>query len=539
MEFLPDLELITDNDSDESDEELEFKGFDYLEKNMPRFSKDLASTMLQMKGMKATHNGFRTLKKYVSGAVTLREAQNSMRQARLEASLQEEAEQREAIQLLEEIVEKSPVFRSVPERLRKKLIPKELTNCTPLPEGSIVFLYDGVQDHLLGKSTSEEFKERNPSLSNKVVAYDIKQSRAQDIHGRLYQQLLVSALLGRVSVLITGPNCRTWSILLNRVIEGKSPPVRERSDPWNYAGPEKSEFWTNWLDKESLLFLKPMLILMVCKCVDIYGNNPVGFLVEHPEDPEKSPEKKRDWLKLSECKTSNPSVWATEFMVELQRFLEGEFQHFDQGPLGHFAKKSTTVFTNLQVSLNGIRGKGSLPVQESVGSDKLSRWAPDFRTIVIEGIQRHLGIRQAIKDMSEFPQNASMYTTSYLKPFRCTKKTSEEEFKKGPAIHKTTTNTVEATSDKYRSEEVQEMKNGQIVWADEHCRSGHWLFSRDCPACVQGALRGRQHRRVLDEDRETEVLAIDLAGPFRPGIIKGRGQIRGGEKVFPRRSLPI
>merc|ERR1712159_56090 len=108
-----------------------------------------------MKGLKSTSNGFRTLRKYVSGTISMKEAQKAVRQAKLEASLQEETAQKEALALLQEIVDQSPVMKTLPERLRNKLIPKELPFITPLPEGSVVFLYDGEKNHVLGKSVGD------------------------------------------------------------------------------------------------------------------------------------------------------------------------------------------------------------------------------------------------------------------------------------------------------------------------------------------------------------------------------------------------
>ena len=60
------------------------------------------------------------------------------------------------------------------------------------------------------------------------------------------------------------------------------------------------------------------------------------------------------------------------------------------------------------------------------------------------------------------------------------------------------------------------ISNGDIIW-NQHCRGGHLIYNNKCFHCVHGALKGRQHRRVKDEDREMGVLAIDTAGLFQDG----------------------
>ena len=71
-------------------------------------------------------------------------------------------------EIFQAVVDKSPVFSSVPEGLKKQLIPRVLHGVQPLPKGSVVFLYDGEID---GKSTSEEFVPQNPHLKDKVFGF--------------------------------------------------------------------------------------------------------------------------------------------------------------------------------------------------------------------------------------------------------------------------------------------------------------------------------------------------------------------------------
>ena len=74
--------------------------------------------------------------------------------------------------LLGEVIE-LPVFDSVPPNVLNYMV-SDLNPETPvdlLPEGSIVFLYDGPLD---GESCCEEFKKGHPDLANRVFGFDIK-----------------------------------------------------------------------------------------------------------------------------------------------------------------------------------------------------------------------------------------------------------------------------------------------------------------------------------------------------------------------------
>ena len=72
------------------------------------------------------------------------------------------------------------------------------------------------------------------------------------------------------------------------------------------------------------------------------------------------------------------------------------------------------------------------------------------------------------------------------------------------------------------------LKNQQEL--DEHRRSGHILYSPDCPECKRGAARKRPHRRL--ETRMGGELSVDLSGPFIRGLpVTDR---REKEETWPR-----
>ena len=104
------------------------------------------------------------------------------------------------------------------------------------------------------------------------------------------------------------------------------------------------------LDQESLLFLKPMLLVVLSKMV----NHCTRFVFEHPEDPESHPERKQIWLTREEAKTKIPSIWNTRFIRDAREYLGGDLQSFDQGPLGHDVRKSTTIYTDMHIVSAGL-----------------------------------------------------------------------------------------------------------------------------------------------------------------------------------------
>ena len=105
--------------------------------------------------------------------------------------------------------------------------------------------------------------------------------------------------LGHTTSAVAGPNCKTWSSLLQRRSEGFPVQKRERADPWTSVQGSGSQ---SELDMESLLFLKPSFLIQRGKT--LYGDK-VAYLLEHPEDPEPLD---KSWLRPEEREVPYPSV---------------------------------------------------------------------------------------------------------------------------------------------------------------------------------------------------------------------------------------
>ena len=64
---------------------------------------------------------------------------------------------------------------------------------------------------------------------------------------------------------------------------------------------------------------------------------------------------------------------------------------------------------------------------------------------------------------------------------------------------------------------------------EEHLRNNHQPYSKDCLACLEGAGRGHQHRRI--QHPAPRVLSADVGGPFPKG--------KKGERYFVALALTV
>ena len=169
-----------------------------------------------------------------------------------------------------------------------------------------------------------------------------------------------------------------------------SKPKRRRNDPWNPTDKDLEDY----LDRESLLFLKPILLVAISQ---MFGHA-MAFAFEHPEDPESNPLESKSFLEPEERLEPNPSFWSTNFFAKAMEMYGGTLHSFDQGALGHEATKPTSVWTNLALALGGLRGDGQPHVDwpnprkeiqhlseqqqwnmHKNDSKRLARWAPLLR----------------------------------------------------------------------------------------------------------------------------------------------------------------
>ena len=183
------------------------------------------------------------------------------------------------------------------------------------------------------------------------------------------------------------------------------------------------------------------------------------------------------------------------------KLVGGETQSFDQGALGHEAKKKTTIWTDLPVNVDGIRRYGKKK-DKNLSAEKLARWAPGLRRMVNEAlIQKDEELENIIKRENR-SRNTDIFLPRSINRFRVSGKSPQifydEGAKKAKAAGKE-----QPICEVVEGEKLDPLKlsNGELFW-NQHCRGGHLLYNSQCFHCVHGALRGRPHRRVKDEARD-------------------------------------
>ena len=208
---------------------------------------------------------------------------------------------------------------------------------------------------------------------------------------------------------------------------------------------------------DDVLVLRMLSLQAVAAAVNrSVGFSAPMFMMEQPEDQPES---------------QLPSLWATP---EWQGFAE-EFDvqsiSFDQGPLLHPRRRSTTLASTVMPSatLVDCRGPGIEAVQGiTKGSFAGGVWAPGLVSAVAEMI-RH-GCHMDVKG-------------------KCS-----------PGI-----NALDA---------------GFI----EHLKQGHVPYRNDCQFCVRGSAKRKQHRRIMCPDSWS--LSIDTAGPYKSGVSESGASMR-------------
>lgn len=195
------------------------------------------------------------------------------------------------------------------------------------------------------------------------------------------------------------------------------------------------------------------------------SGKPTKYFLEQPRDPE-------EWIKeedTPEYGAPSFTVWPeTQWLIEQ---LDLRVSRIDQGALGHPVRKPTALISNLEevAELDGLRcdsydpAAWDIPLPQRIEKSKnLAAWAGGLKEVLRRAIRRiHRGDPPALRTL-----------------------TAKE---KG---------------------EVQ-------AWIDHH-RAGHLPFRKDCPTCLLGAGKNRQHRRLACPS--SYVLSIDIVGPFIPGV---------------------
>ena len=343
----------------------------------------------------------------------------------------------------------------------------------------IVHLYAGEKDN------TPYFKQATKD-GQVFLEIDITRSKAWDLNQRasVYRTLIWAACSGRISSLIGGPPCRTWSILRSRPKVGFPGPERDAQhlygldeiDPkerlkvnqdtalvakhlwiWTLAACSRSEML---MTPEEQALLSSGLARVTLERFRVL----VGFLMEHPQDPQRYREATPE---VQQC----PSVWRTNMWKAFKRIFGISEVHFDQGALGHKTVKPTTLGTGLDglLSLDGLKANtDQFTGATEVPSHVLGEWAPQLKSRIANAI-------------------ASQHQPVPFSP-----------------------ESVEQLDEVIRSARLSAVE--RAAW-QAHLQNDHVPYRADCSTCLLAAATGHRHRRVKHPCPFS--LALDIAGPFK------------------------
>ena len=290
----------------------------------------------------------------------------------------------------------------------------------------VVHLYAGAP----GPKPFASLESRNVAL----LEFDIIRSADQDVlKSPAWRVLFWGAVNGKVSHVMGGPSCKTFSVLRHR--EGGPPPVRGPMDL--YGLPELSASDRQVVDRDTALFVRQVWLHAVAtegrKATPPPGVTrlEVGFLLEQPMLVDR-------YLPPSHALFGEVSSFWNTGLWNSYADEAGLFEvHVNQGDFGHVTEKPTTLGTNyadlrLLEVLNPERSRK--PSYQGKSAD-LARWAPGLTEAILIAIK------------------------NWPKWFRVAKTKAQE-------------------------------------WHD-HVKNNHQPFRKDCSVCVRTAGSGRRHTGVV------------------------------------------
>ncbi|CAE7224366.1 RE1, partial [Symbiodinium microadriaticum] len=184
------------------------------------------------------------------------------------------------------------------------------------------------------------------------------------------------------------------------------------------------------------------------------------------------------WASSEAEEDETAAVWRTQWF---RRWLEEQpllVHHFEQGGLGHAARRPTTMATNLDVSeLRGVTDQRRDPPELTV---QWATWAPMMSRTIVQGIKR---------------------------------------WKQRPGWYPRLMRALKAVD--------------RRSW-ERHLANDHVPYHPDCLQCIHNAT-GRPHRKCLH--RDCYVLSADVLGPVRVPGPKGERHAIVFTYQFPRQRL--
>ena len=277
-------------------------------------------------------------------------------------------------------------------------------------------------------------------------------------------------------VFLSSPPCRTTSLCRHRQDSGPKP-LRGVHGDERFGLATLSAFLQQKTDLDSILWLKSLYWIWLG-----FQTNPMmKCLVESPQDPNQ-------WCKSLD--TQVPSFWKWPETLHMARLFNLSLVNLQQGALGHQTPKPTTLMTNIEEikQLHGLEHR-------SVGPEDLEIqfWDDDWK-------EKSGEIQQwptNLEDRLSFSKSLASWA---------------------PGLKNIIANVIFRISrgdhprcSKLSSDELRNMQS----W-EAHIRQGHCPFRRDCAVCIES--RGRDRPHVRQENVDAFCLALDVSGPYEPGV---------------------
>ena len=239
----------------------------------------------------------------------------------------------------------------------------------------IVHLFSGRQEKEALKRLEKDGKGHFVMSIDLLTGMDVR-------NVTVWALLLKLAASGRVSAVIAGPPCRTFSILRFRPPGPR--PVRPREQPYGLDDLDAEE--RRLVDQDTGLFCRFLFLHSAATAGRVLNEEAelkeVAFFVEQPADPD-------EYLEADNPLYGKvPTFWQTPLWQRYREEAQLRVVTFDQLPLGHPTVKPTGGGTNMEGvrCLDGIKATERPPTWTGPSSD-LATWSTGLCEVIAEGIR--------------------------------------------------------------------------------------------------------------------------------------------------------
>ena len=282
-------------------------------------------------------------------------------------------------------VDKSPFLKDVPEEAKSGLVTesdlsngwqvlKRMTCWNRAFRRRLLRSNSWIIHFFSGKGSNPAFKPLDAG-DNVLLEIDLLNSSQMNVDSQdLWDVIVWGCTHGKVSSILGGPPCRTFSRLRHR--PPGPVPVRSREHPFGWS--DQSDSGRQEMIKDTRLFCRMIWAHALAVAGRVASSNKQGmvssevaFLLEQPADPQ-------DYMDPNDPVYHEvPSFWATS-LWELYSQEAGLMKvTFNQGAMGHVTSKPTSLGTNMVelCVLEGMREEHKLPAYNGP-SNELAIWSP-------------------------------------------------------------------------------------------------------------------------------------------------------------------